>query len=93
MGVGMLEDEGLQHAFSDSGFHVDAGEEVADKVEVLFIGRNNQGVIEAVGLDLHPVGRGGGLAWQTAGLHAGGKNAFEGYSHLGGVIVLEGQNR
>jgi hypothetical protein len=34
----MLEDEGFQYAFSDSGLYVDAGEEVSDEVEVLFVG-------------------------------------------------------
>ena len=89
----MLEDEGFQYSFSDSGLYVDAGEEVSDEVEVLLVGRDNQGVVEAVGLDLHSVGRGGGLTGQTAGQYAGGKDAFEGYGHLGGVIVLEGQHR
>ena len=41
LSVGMLEDEGFQHAFSNGGLHVDAGEEVADEVEVLFVGRDN----------------------------------------------------
>ena len=90
--IGVLEDEGFQHTLGDCGFHVDAGEQVLDEVEVLFVGRDDERVVEAVGLDLHPVGGGGGLAGQGARLHAGGEDAFESHGDLGGVVVLEGQH-